>query len=50
MDGEIFVTYALPVIAAALTAIAGYVGTQVKKLYEKYVNNDADYIIRKQGV
>jgi hypothetical protein len=39
MNGEIFVTYALPVIVAALTAVAGYVGTQIKKLYEKYVNN-----------
>lgn len=39
MSGEIFVTYALPVIVAALTAVAGYVGTQIKKLYEKYVNN-----------
>ena len=39
MNGEIFVTYALPVIVAALTAIAGYVGTQIKMLYEKYVNN-----------
>jgi hypothetical protein len=39
MNGEIFVTYALPVIVAALTAVAGYIGTQVKKLYEKYVND-----------
>ena len=39
MDGEIFATYALPVIVAALTAIAGYIGTQIKKLYEKYVND-----------
>ena len=36
---EIFSTYALPVIVAALTAIAGFIGTQIKKLYEKYVNN-----------
>ena len=39
MNSEIFVTYALPVIVAALTAVAGYIGTQIKKLYEKYVNN-----------
>lgn len=36
---EIFSTYALPVIVAALTAVAGFVGTQIKKLYEKYVND-----------
>ena len=36
---EIFVTYGLPVIAAALTAFAGFIGTQVKKLYEKYIND-----------
>lgn len=36
---EFFATYALPVIAAALTAIAGFVGAQIKKLYEKYVND-----------
>lgn len=39
MTNDIFVTYALPVIAALLTGIAGYIGTQIKKLYEKYVNN-----------
>jgi ribosomal protein L20A (L18A) len=38
MNGEIFATYALPVIVAALTAVAGFIGTQIKKLYEKYVN------------
>ena len=36
---EIFVTYALPVSVAALTAFAGFIGTQVKKLYEKYIND-----------
>lgn len=39
MNSEIFMSYALPVIAAALTALAGYIGTQIKKLYEKYVND-----------
>lgn len=39
MNNEIFVTYALPVIVAALTAFAGFIGTQVKKLYEKYIND-----------
>ena len=37
---EIFVTYSLPVIVAALTAFAGFIGTQVKKLYEKYINDN----------
>ncbi len=39
MEREIFVTYVLPVLVAALTAFFGYIGTQLKKLYEKYVNN-----------
>lgn len=39
MTNEIFTTYLLPVIAAALTAVAGYFGAQIKKLYEKYVND-----------
>ena len=37
--GELIATYVLPLLAAALTALAGYVGTQVKKLYEKHVND-----------
>lgn len=36
---DIFVTYCLPVIAAALTALAGYIGTQTKLLYEKHIND-----------
>lgn len=39
MNNAIFMTYVLPVIAAAFTAFAGYIGTQVKKLYEKYIND-----------
>lgn len=37
--GEIFATYVLPVIAAALTALAGYLGSQVKGLCQKYIND-----------
>lgn len=37
--GEIFATYALPVIAAAVTALAGFLGAQLKGLYQKYVND-----------
>ena len=37
--GEIFATYALPVIAAAVTALAGFLGAQLKGLYQKHVND-----------
>ena len=37
--GEIFVTYVLPVLAAAITALAGFFGAQLKALYQKYVND-----------
>lgn len=36
---ELFSTYAVPLIIAALTAFAGFLGTQVKALYQKYVND-----------
>lgn len=39
MDREIFASYILPVILAALTALAGYLGARLKGLYEKYVND-----------
>jgi len=39
MTNEMFVAYVLPVIAAFITGMAGYIGTQIKRLYEKYVNN-----------
>ena len=38
-NGEIFATYALPIIAAAITALAGFLGAQLKGLYQKYVND-----------
>ena len=37
--GELFATYALPIIAAAVTALAGFLGAQLKSLYQKYVND-----------
>ena len=37
--GEIFATYALPVLAAAVTALAGFLGAQLKGLYQKYIND-----------
>ena len=36
---EIFWTYVFPVIMAALTALAGFLGTQIKGLYQKYIND-----------
>lgn len=38
MNNEMFIAYVLPVLAAFITGMAGYIGTQFKKLYEKYVN------------
>ena len=37
--GELFATYALPIIAAAVTALAGFLGAQLKGLYQKYSND-----------
>ena len=37
--GELFATYALPVIAAAVAALAGFLGAQLKGLYQKYIND-----------
>ena len=36
---EIIGTYLLPVVAAALTALAGFIGAQLKKIYQKYVDD-----------
>lgn len=36
---ELFATYVLPIIAAAVTALAGFLGTQIKGLYQKYIND-----------
>lgn len=36
---EIFWAYVFPVIVAALTAFAGFLGTQIKGLYQKYIND-----------
>ena len=36
---ELFSTYAVPLIVAALTALAGFLGTQAKALYQRYVND-----------
>lgn len=37
--GEIFANYVLPVLAAAVTALAGFLGAQLKSLYQKYIND-----------
>lgn len=39
MDNDIYMTYVLPVVVAALTAFAGFIGTQIKKVYEKHIND-----------
>lgn len=36
---EFFATYLFPVIAAAVTALAGFIGVQLKGLYQKYIND-----------
>ena len=36
---ELLGTYVLPVVAAALTALAGFVGTQIKNLYRRWVDD-----------
>lgn len=38
-NAEIFSTYVLPVLAAALTAAAGFVGAQIKALYRRWVDD-----------
>lgn len=39
MKYEIISNYLLPVIAAAVTGLAGFIGMQLKKIYQKYVND-----------
>ena len=36
---ELLGSYVLPVLAAALTALAGFVGTQLKNLYRRWVDD-----------
>ena len=36
---EFIATYGSTIIYAVLTALAGFLGMQLKKLYEKYVND-----------
>lgn len=36
---ELLSTYVLPVLAAALTALAGFVGAQLKNLYRRWVDD-----------
>ena len=36
---EMLSTYVLPVFAAALTALAGFLGTQLKQLYRRWVDD-----------
>lgn len=36
---ELLSTYVLPLLAAAFTALAGFVGTQIKNLYRRWVDD-----------
>ena len=36
---EIFSAYVLPAVVAVITALAGFVGAQIKTLYQRYVND-----------
>ena len=36
---EIFSAYVLPAVVAIVTALAGFVGAQIKTLYQRYVND-----------
>lgn len=36
---EMFGTYVMPVLTAALTALAGFLGTQLKALYRRWVDD-----------
>lgn len=38
MNSEMFMAYVLPVIVSLIAGMAGYIGVQIKRLYEKYVN------------
>ena len=35
---EFISTYGLPIIGSIITAVLGWVGIQIKALYERYVN------------
>ncbi len=36
---ELFSAYLLPALVAVVTALAGFVGAQIKQLYQRYVND-----------
>lgn len=36
---ELFSAFLMPAVLAVLTAVAGYVGSQVRALYEKHIND-----------
>lgn len=39
MKYELLATYLLPVIGTALVSLAGFIGAQLKKIYQKYVDD-----------
>ena len=38
-NAELFTSYVLPVLITALTALAGFLGTQLKALYQRWVDD-----------
>ena len=38
-NAEVFSNFILPLVIAAATAAAGFIGTQLKSLYQQYVND-----------
>lgn len=39
MNQEVFAAYILPILGTALAALAGFIGKQLKQLYQKYIND-----------
>ena len=39
MNREIFVTYIIPIIMAVFTAVAGWLGMQIKAMCQRYLDN-----------
>ena len=46
---EIFSAYVLPAVVAIVTALAGFVGAQIKTLYQRYVNDRIKRDVAKRG-
>lgn len=47
---DIITTYLIPAAIAALTALLGWLGAQVRKLYERYINDKTKRAVVKTAV